>query len=269
MKTFRAALLAAVASVGCGLSEKEHNDLVKAAVDERQARCDEEMKKIHTAHEETVGSKDQMITGLESEVRKMGGDLARVRTALGDRVTELASTKTELAATSAELEQLRRLREQAEREAAQFRALAQRLKSMVDAGQLEVVMRNGRINLKLPDAVLFPSGSKSLKRGGRQALKEVAAVLRDVPDREFLIAGHTDNIPVKRGGRFRTNWELSTARAVEVTMLLIKEGVAPEALAAAGFGEYDPIASNDTREERQKNRRLEIILLPKIEQIAL
>ena len=269
MKTLGTAILAAGITVGCGLSDKEHQGLLQAALDERQARCDQELKKIQTTHEETVGSKDQMILGLEGEVRKMGGDLAQVRTTLGDRVTELASAKTALAATSAELEQLQRLREQAEREAAQFRALAQRLKAMVDAGQLEVVMRDGRINLKLPDAVLFPSGSKSLKRGGRQALKEVATVLRDVPGREFLIAGHTDNIPVKRGGRFRNNWELSTARAVEVTMLLIKEGVAPNALAAAGFGEYDPIASNSNRAGRQKNRRLEIILLPKIEQIAL
>ncbi len=180
------------------------------------------------------------------------------------RITELASTKSELAATTQEVEELRKLRERAEREASQQRALAERLKGMIDAGQLEVVKRKGRLMLKLPDEILFPSGSKSLKKEGREALEQVANVLKEVKDRDFIIAGHTDNVPVKRHGPFKDNWELSTARAVEVVALMTKAGVAPEQLSAAGFGEHDPIESNDTKEGREKNRRLEIILMPKI-----
>lgn len=129
-------------------------------------------------------------------------------------------------------------------------------------------MRKGRINLKLPDNVLFPSGAKKLKKEGTEALRSIAAALKEVQDRDFLIAGHTDADKVKRGGPFKDNWELSTARAVEVVQLLIAEGVAPTQLAGAGFGEFDPIAANDTAENKAKNRRLEIILMPKLENLG-
>ncbi|MCA9551491.1 MAG: OmpA family protein [Myxococcales bacterium] len=264
----------------CGISKEEHDKQVQSALDEQKSRLDAEMKKaqaacdddkknLTTKHQEVVASKDQMILGLESEVKKKGGDLQAVRSELGERAAALASAKTELAATTAEVEQLRRLRAEAEKEAAQFKALAERLKSMIDSGRLQVVMRDGRINLKLPDNVLFPSGSKDLKKDGTAALLEVAAVLKDVKDRDFLIAGHTDNVALKKGGRFKDNWELSTARAVTVVKLLVANGVAPENLAAAGFGEFDPIASNETPEGQAQNRRLEIILLPRLEQVNM
>jgi chemotaxis protein MotB len=264
----------------CGISKEEHDRQVQSALDEQKARLDAEMKKAQEAcdtdkkgltakHDEVVASKDQMIRGLENEVEKKGGDLKAVRSELGERAAALASAKTELAATTAEVEQLRRLRAEAEKEAAQFRALAERLKSMIDSGRLQVVMRDGRINLKLPDNVLFPSGSKDLKKDGTAALLEVAAVLKEVKDRDFLIAGHTDNVGLRKGGRFKDNWELSTARAVTVVKLLVDNGVAPENLAAAGFGEFDPIAGNDTPEGQAQNRRLEIILLPRIEQVNM
>jgi chemotaxis protein MotB len=257
-------------AVGCGIPEEEH----LKALDDQKAALNAEMQKMKAAHEKEIAdrdnvlkSKDQMILGLESEVTKMGGDLAKVRGQLGDQITQLASAKSELAATSQELAELRKLRERAEREAAQQRALAEKLKGMIDAGQLQVVVRKGRLMLKLPDEILFPSGSKALKKEGKTALEQVAAVLRDVKDRDFIIAGHTDNVPVKRGGAFKDNWELSTARAVAVASLMIKQGVSPEQLSAAGFGEFDPIESNESKEGREKNRRLEIILMPKITDI--
>ena len=264
----------------CGISKEEHDRQVQSALDDQKATLNAEMKKAQEAcdgdkkamsakHDEVLASKDQMILGLEKEVEKKGGDLQAVRGELGERAAALASAKTELAATTAEVEQLRRLRAEAEKEAAQFKAIAERLKSMIDSGRLQVVMRKGRINLKLPDNVLFPSGKKDLKKEGTAALLEVAAVLREVADRDFLIAGHTDNVKLKKGGRFKDNWELSTARAVTVVKLLVDNGVAPESLAAAGFGEFDPIAPNETPEGQAQNRRLEIILLPRLEQVSM
>lgn len=267
-------LLLALPLVACGISKKDHDAAVQAAADSQKATCDAEMKKMQAAHgdalagkDKELAGKDQLIAGYEGEVQKLGGDLKKVRGELGDRTSQLASTKVELAATTQEVEQLRKLRAEAEREAAQFKALTEKFKSMIDAGQLEVVIRKGRINLKLPDNVLFPSGSKKLKKEGTAAIESVAATLKDMQDRDFLIAGHTDNVPVGKGKGFDNNWELSTARAVEVVQLLIKSGVAPAQLSAAGFGEFDPIADNGTKEGREKNRRLEIILLPKVEKI--
>jgi chemotaxis protein MotB len=256
--------------VGCGISEEEH----QKALDDQKAALNAEMQKMQATFDKekadrdaAIQGKDQMIAGLEGEVTKMGGDLAKVRGQLGDQITQLASAKSELAASEQELTELRKLRERAEREAAQQRALAEKLKGMIDAGQLQVVKRKGRLMLKLPDEILFPSGSKALKKEGKTALEQVAAVLKDVKDRDFIIAGHTDNIPVKKGGNFKDNWELSTARAVEVVSLMIKAGVGPEQLSAAGFGEHDPLESNESKEGREKNRRLEIILMPKITDI--
>jgi chemotaxis protein MotB len=246
----------------CGMSQADH----LRALDEQAQRYQDELAKSRArieSQDQAISDKDKLIQGLENEVQDRGGDLDRIKKELGARTTELAATK-------GEVEQLRRLREQAEREKAQFKALTDRFKGMIDSGQLSVVKRGGRMMLKLPDEILFPSGSKRLKKGGRAALKEVVRVLIEVGGkREYVVAGHTDNVPLRRGARFKDNWELSTARANEVVHLMIDEGVPPEQLAAAGYASHDPIASNDTPEGRQQNRRLEIILMPNLEPIEL
>ena len=136
---------------------------------------------------------------------------------------------------------------------------------MIDSGKLDVSFRNGKMVVKLPASVLFASGSAELSDGGKQALAEVAAVLKQMPDRRFTVGGHTDNVPI-RTPRFPSNWELSTARAVEVTRLLIEAGMRPEVVGAAGYAEFDPVADNSTPEGRAQNRRIEIILMPTIPQ---
>lgn len=255
--------------LACGHSDEELAAALAKQKADLTAANQSQLDKVQTEHADLMKERDAMIGGLENKVAELGGDLKDVRTEVASRTAELAGTKAELSATTEELEKLRKLREEAEREAAQFRALASKLKAMIDAGQLEVVMRDGRINLKLPDNILFPSGSKRLKKGGRDALGQVAEALKSVQDRDFLIAGHTDNVPLKKSSRFRDNWDLSAARAVEVVRLMIKSGVSETQLVAAGYGEFDPIASNETKEGRAKNRRLEIVLMPKIENIEL
>ncbi len=275
---------AIVLIASCGIPQEEHD----AALAAEKARYDEEMAKQRKASEGVVARKDNQISELETEVKTLGGDLQGVRDRvskldeqLGERSIQLASTKAsledtkaslqdtteKLQATSEELEEVRALRERAEAAAAAFQELAQKLKSMVDSGQLQVRTRKGRMVLELPDDILFAAGRKRLKGPGKAALEAVAKVLKDVADRDFLIAGHTDNVPLKRGARFKSNWDLSTARAVEVVKLMIAGGVAPERLAAAGYGEFDPVGDNETKEGRAKNRRLEIILMPKLSEL--
>jgi chemotaxis protein MotB len=117
--------------------------------------------------------------------------------------------------------------------------------------------------VELPAQVLFPSGSAELTADGRKALGEVAKILRSMPRRRFIVAGHTDNVPVSTD-RFASNWELSSARAVEVTAEMIRGGLRPEQLVAAGYSEHDPVARNTSDAGRQKNRRIEIILEPRL-----
>lgn len=259
-------LLAPLVFAAC----KTQGDLDAAVAAERAAQkaaYDAELQKAQDAHKKELDAREARIGGLESEVTALGGDLSKVKNELGTKDTQLASTKTELEATAKERDQLRKLREQAERETAQYREVSNKLKAMVDAGTLQVINRKGRLTLKLPDKILFPSGSQKLKKEGTEALQSIADVLKGVEGREFLIAGHTDNVPVKKGGAFRDNWSLSTARAVEVVNLMLAAGVPASTLGAAGFGEFDPIGDNTQPEGREQNRRLEIILMPKIEEI--
>jgi chemotaxis protein MotB len=134
---------------------------------------------------------------------------------------------------------------------------------MIDAGQLKVAIRNGRMLIQLPNDVLFESGKTDIKPDGKATLAQVAPVLAGISDRSFLVAGHTDDVPI-HSGRFPSNWELSTARAVEVTRLLIADGMRAQVIAAAGYGEFDPVVANDSTDHRAQNRRIEIVLEPNL-----
>jgi chemotaxis protein MotB len=116
--------------------------------------------------------------------------------------------------------------------------------------------------------VLFDSGRSELKPDGKRALAEVAAALATIPSRRFQIAGHTDNEPI-RLSPYKSNWDLSTARALEVTSFLIAKGVEPHAVSAAGYGEFDPADANDTKDGKAHNRRTEISLQPNIDEMVV
>ena len=138
------------------------------------------------------------------------------------------------------------------------------LQKMIDGGQLTVSIEKGRIVINLPDNVLFATGRSSVNPEGQVALKQVASVLKEFSNRRFQVEGHTDNVPIK-SARYPSNWELSTARALNVVHLMIKEGVDAKNISASGFGEFQPRADNETKEGRALNRRIEIIMLPNLE----
>jgi chemotaxis protein MotB len=204
------------------------------------------------------------------------GDLALVNQlkkrleALGQNVEALTREKGALAASMtdayARLQELGRQRLAAEQRAATFQSLVQKLQGMISAGQLEVVIRQGRMLIVMPNDVLFDTGRTQIKPQGRTALAAVAGALATVHDRRFTVVGHTDDVPI-HNARFRHNWDLSTARAVEVTLFLIDAGLKPEVLGAAGHGEYDPVAANDSDQHRARNRRVEIELEPNLTEL--
>ncbi|MFH1691387.1 MAG: OmpA family protein [Candidatus Omnitrophota bacterium] len=118
------------------------------------------------------------------------------------------------------------------------------------------------------DEVLFDSGKAKIKSSAYSSLDKVAEVLTSkASDLNIGVEGHTDNEPIKRSG-WQSNWELSTARATSVLHYLVAKGVSPERLAAIGYGEYRPVASNETKEGRRKNRRVEIVILPELKKVA-
>ena len=189
----------------------------------------------------------------------------------GKNVDELLSSKGALAASLAQakarLEELRRAQAAAEARANLFRGLALKLRHMVDAGDLEIALRSGRMVLVLPTDVLFDSGKAKVGGRGKEALSQIATALITLKDRRFQVSGHTDNDPIRYSG-FESNWELSAARSLQVVKVLTESGMSPTSLSAAGYGEFDPIAQNDTAEHKTKNRRIEIALQPNIDELV-
>ncbi|MGI6395298.1 MAG: OmpA family protein [bacterium] len=165
-----------------------------------------------------------------------------------------------------ELEQARKMKEAAEKRTAEFQQLMLKLKTMIDSGKLSVTIRKGRMIVSLSNDVLFPLGKTTMTDEGKAAIAELCETLKTLEDRSFLVVGHSDSAPIKTK-RFPSNWELSSQRAIEVVHLMIENGVKPEMLSAAGQADFDPIAEGDTPEDNAKNRRVEIVLLPKIEEL--
>ncbi|MBF0485247.1 MAG: OmpA family protein [Candidatus Omnitrophica bacterium] len=141
--------------------------------------------------------------------------------------------------------------------------LEDRLSKEISDKEVKVEMLEKGLVITFVAEVLFDSGKADLKDDSLQKLEKVSSVLKTtVVDLNVGVEGHTDNEPIKHSS-WKSNWELSSARALSVLHYLIEKDVAPERLAATGYGEYHPMASNDSKEGRQKNRRVEIVILPK------
>ena len=240
---------------------------------EREQKLKSQIEDLQAQLKDTSGRLDKM-TAERDALRTKLDDTTALADAfkkrlekLGQNIEKLTSEKGALAHTlddaKARLEELRKQKAAAEARAQVFRNLINRLRSMIDSGQLKVVIRDGHMEIALPNDVLFDSGKTAIKPDGVAALTQVAQVLAGIPDRHFLVAGDTDDVPIHTS-RFPSNWELSTARAVEVVKLLVDKGVKPEVLAAAGYGQFDPVAPNDSPDHRAQNRRIEIVLQPNL-----
>jgi chemotaxis protein MotB len=163
---------------------------------------------------------------------------------------------------------LKKTREEAVRTVSKtYEDLLAEMKGEIEQGQIAITELKGKLTVDVVDKILFDSGRAEVKPEGLEVLKRVVAILMTVTDKTIRVEGHTDNVPISGAlvKRYPTNWELSAARAITVTRYLEKEGLDPALLSAAAFGEYQPVADNETPEGRAKNRRIAIILLPKEE----
>ncbi len=198
---------------------------------------------------------------------KLRGELERLGKNVDTILQEKGTISKALDDAKTRLEELRKAQAAAEARAQLFQKFVQKFKALVNAGQLKITTRQGRLVLQLPNDVLFDVGQTALKPAGKEALTQVAQVLKTVQGRNFQVAGNTDNLPIQTA-RFPSNWELSTERAVEVVKLLISKGEDPRSLSAAGYGEFDPVGNNESAEGRAKNRRIEITLQPNLDELV-
>jgi chemotaxis protein MotB len=214
------------------------------------------------------------IARLEASLSDMQAQKEEVEAFFAEARAEVYRLETILEARGAESRQLQsRLRALAavEREVRErnqiYEDVIGKFRSLIDAGRLSVSIERGRMVINLPQDILFNSGSADLAAEGRRTLAEVGDVLAELEDRTFQVEGHADNVPIS-SQRFPSNWELSAARALSVVRLLVGEGVNPENLSGAAYGEFQPVAENDSPEGRRLNRRIEIVMLPNLDVIA-
>jgi len=148
-------------------------------------------------------------------------------------------------------------------------ALVQSLKGVLgnlDDQDVDIKVEKGVVFINISDKMLFSSGSYTISKNAKSVLEKVAKVVKNKPDFEFMVEGHTDNVNIKTSC-IRDNWDLSVMRATEIVRVLQKDfGVAPERMTAAGRSYYVPVASNTTAEGRAQNRRTRIVVLPKLDQ---
>lgn len=143
-----------------------------------------------------------------------------------------------------------------------YQALSQQLQSELKADQVQIQQLQNQVKLTLVDSLLFAEGGWQISRKGEETLDKIIPALKNVKSGRIVVEGHTDNVPIGPAlrSRFASNWELSTARATDVVRYLADKGVQKNLLAAEGFGDTRPIASNDTAAGRAQNRRVEIII---------
>lgn len=273
LRTFAACTLVASIVLGCGHSEEEwqaqldkYNQLLTAKQDDA-ARA----KKKQSELEEELRAEQARSAELIKKLEAAGVDMKKLNEDLQNAATRVSSLSSTLEEREKALAEYKARAKQLEQIKARFEMLRKKLDELTKLG-LAVSIRRNRMVISLPGDVLFDSGRETLKKEGQEILQKVAGIINadsSLKGRDYQVAGHTDNKPLA-GGIFRDNWGLSLMRAREVLMFLVsdKGGSLPlEHWSAAGFGDTDPIAPNDTDEGRQRNRRCDLIVVPSVEEM--
>lgn len=209
---------------------------------------------------------NQNLTGALDQNQQLVTKVA----SLGHNVEELLGQKGELAEDRKRLgeqvQELERLKSSAEARNAEFRQVMEKLQNMVDAGTLSVKIRGGRMVVQMSSDVIFSPGGTRIKAAAREAITSLADTISQFPNRKFQVVGHSDPTPIKTS-RYPSNWELSSQRAIEVVKLMVDAGVPSEMLSASGSAEFDPLVNNESAENKAMNRRVEIVFLPKLDEL--
>jgi len=243
---------------GCGYSQEEWDQKVRE----------------NSALTQQLAAQKQVSDKCTADYGAATTELDALKRQFAERGVSLDNMSNDLEQQRQANEEYRKRAEQLEQVRQRFELLQQKLKKLTELG-LKVQVRDNRMLIQLPGNVLFDSGRDALKPSGLEILSQVAAVLRADPDlsqREFQVAGHTDNKPLGAGGAYKDNWGLSAMRARSVLAYLTGPiekggGLNPTHWSAAGYADTDPVASTDTDEGREQNRRVELVVLPNVEEM--
>jgi chemotaxis protein MotB len=267
-----------VFSLAAGLSACS---VMQSTYKKKSDEADELTKRLaalQLKHDDLVTENDA-LKGRNEEMTLQNERLTTDLAYVSDQRDKLASDKEELdlvrkmADLSSENDKLRRecaalekaKEEQVRNVSSTYEDLLEKMKTEISKGQVTISELKGKLTVNMVDSILFDSGKAEVKQGGLEVLRKVISILKDVMDKSIRIEGHTDNVQIIGGlaKRYPTNWELSSARAINVARYLQEQGIDPGLLSAVAYGEWKPVGDNDTQEGKAKNRRIEIILVPK------
>ncbi len=224
-------------TVGC-VSSQKHNDLLSQH-EKLQKNLEDSKNKINEL-ETLIAEMERKLVDASANRQNMSQSIQQMR----DALAEASERKKEI-----------------EKRMDEFRKLIQRFKALTDAGELSIVIRDGRMVVVLPSDVLFSSGSSNLSQKGTETVRKVAQLLASIPDKQFQVEGHTDNVPI-RSSQFPSNWELASGRALRVLKIMVEAGIPAQRISAASFADTKPVAGNESPEGKAHNRRIDIVVIP-------
>jgi chemotaxis protein MotB len=248
--------------------QKKNDDLIaeNAVLKADLAGMTLQNEKLTTDLSYVTDQRDKAVSDkeeLDRILRSRSDNLSQTISELRRKVADLDAENAKLKAENAGLVKARE--EQVQKVSSTYEDMIEKMKSEISKGQITISELKGKLTVNMVDSILFDSGRAEVKKGGLEILGKVVSILKDVKDKSIRIEGHTDNVQISRAlaQRYPTNWELSAARSINVARFLQDQGIDPANLSAVAYGEWKPVATNDTAEGKAKNRRIEIILVPK------
>jgi chemotaxis protein MotB len=236
----------------------------KRSTSERLAALEKEHEQMNTLYKNLVTSSGKLnrdLTEQQQQLLAIQANLEKTRRVNDSLSVNLADREKKVA----ELAQVLASKEKAVQELKN--KISNALLSFKDGG-ITVNVKNGKVYVSLAEQLLFGSGSIEVDSKGVTALQQLAKAIKDQRDINILVEGHTDNVPISKKSQYmQDNWDLSVMRATSITKILTKAGVSSSQITPSGRGEYSALAANDTPQNKQKNRRTEIIITPNLDEL--
>ncbi len=237
------------------------------------AQLANKVKDLQNQLTQMAADRQRQVDSLSRQIaalNRQGSDLKQKNSDLSadaaTRQAQLSKNKQDLANQQAKLEHLQELMDRQKKAIEEIKKKMSAALVGFNSSELSVAIKNGKVYVSLQENLLFPSGSAVVNPKGKEALGKLAAVLNQNPEITVDIEGHTDSIPIH--GKYQDNWDLSLARSASIVRILTSDyKVDPMRVIASGHSQYDPVQPNSTSEGRQLNRRTDIILSPKLDQL--
>ena len=247
-------------SQALNLLAKDYNDLKSEH---------EQLKSQHEKLEIVSKATEADLQRAQRDIRRLEDVLSKKSIETGDAMSEMRKEIDRLEIEKRDLE----LAVESEKIARQARIaqmqstyneLVEKMEAEIKRGEITISELQGELTVNMVDKILFPSGSATIKPEGLKVLEKVGDIVKGVLDKDIQVEGHTDNVPIssRLADKFPSNWELSTARATSVVNFMRTLGIPGERLSAVGYGQYRPVADNDSEAGRAQNRRIQIVLVP-------